>query len=197
MTADRTDDRALANNYMAGDEAAAKELFDRYCGQLLRLAKRRIGQRMASRFDPEDVIQSAFRTFFVHLKNDEFEFAEADDLFKLLVRLTVRKTLRKIEHHTAAKRDPHAELAAAADGSDPFARVAGHAPTPDVEVALLDELEQFMAQLPPFERQVLELKIQGHSSTEIAEKLGTYDRKVRRVIERIEAMAEDAEPEPA
>jgi RNA polymerase sigma-70 factor (ECF subfamily) len=193
MSDPRSDDRELVADYQAGSESAAQEIFDRYCGQLLRLAKRRIGQRLASRFDPEDVIQSAFRTFFVHLKNDEFEFAHEDDLFKLLVRLTVRKTLRKIEHHRAAKRNPNAEVVPTDDGSDPFSRIAGQSPTPDMEVALIDEFEQFLATLSPFERQVLERKVQGYSSTEIAEQLGTYDRKVRRVIERLENLSAEAE----
>ena len=91
-----TDDRDLIREFQAGSESAARELFDKYCERLMRLAKRRIGQRMNSRVDPEDVIQSAFRTFFVHVKNDEFTFEGENDLFKLLVRLTVHKTLRQI-----------------------------------------------------------------------------------------------------
>ncbi len=191
--ADSPDDRALANRYQAGDDDAAKKLFDRYCEQLMRLAKRRIGQRMVSRFDPEDVIQSAFRTFFVHLKDGDFSFEQEDDLFKLLVRLTVRKTLRRIQYHLADKRNPNAEVAGGGDDNDPFDRVAGNEPTPDVAVAMVDELEDFMKRLKPFERSVLELKIQGYTSAEIAGKLNTYDRKVRRVIERVEKVAKGVE----
>ena len=190
---DASPDLDLANRYQAGDDDAARKLFDRYCEQLMRLAKRRIGQRMASRFDPEDVIQSAFRTFFVHLKDGDFSFEREDDLFKLLVRLTVRKTLRRIQYHLAGKRNPNVEVAGGGDDGDPFDRVAGHEPTPDVAVAMVDELEDFMKRLKPFERSVLELKIQGYTSAEIAEKLNTYDRKVRRVIERVEKVAKGVE----
>lgn len=189
MSDPRLDDRQLANSYQAGSESAAKELFDRYCEQLMRLAKRRIGQRMTSRFDPEDVIQSAFRTFFVHLKDGDFSFEQENDLFKLLVRLTVRKTLRRVQHHRAAKRDPNAETCGGGDDRDPFGGVAGQEPTPDVAVAMVDELEDFLKKFQPFERSVLELKIQGYTSPEIATKLNTYDRKVRRVIERVEKVA--------
>ena len=190
---DPTDDRDLVQHFQDGSESAATELFDRYCERLLRLARRRIGQRMASRFDPEDVVQSAFRTFFTRVRNDEFEFAGENDLFKLLVRLTVRKTLRRIQHHRAAKRTPEAELVSTPDGSDVFGRVPATDAAAEVEVALLDEFERFVGHLPPLERQVLELKVQGHSTAEIAEKLGTYDRKVRRVIERLEAVAGEQE----
>jgi RNA polymerase sigma factor (sigma-70 family) len=187
------DDRDLVAQYKAGSQSAAGELFDRYCEKLMRLARRRIGQRMTSRVDPEDVIQSAFRTFFVHVRNDEFTFNNEDDLFKLLVRLTVNKALRQIAYHRAAKRDPHREAAqGGVEESDILAGVMAHEPAPDVEVAVLDELERFLAQLPQFERQVLELKLQGNTTTEIAEALGSYDRKIRRVLERIEAVAQGA-----
>ena len=47
------DDRDLIKQFRAGSESAAGELFDRYCEKLMRLAQRRIGQRMSSRVDPE------------------------------------------------------------------------------------------------------------------------------------------------
>ncbi len=109
MSDDLADDRELVAAFKAGSESAATELFDRYCEKLMNLARRRIGQRMASRIDPEDVIQSAFRTFFARVRKNEFTFEGESDLFKLLVRLTVNKTLRQIAHHRAAKRDPGKE----------------------------------------------------------------------------------------
>jgi RNA polymerase sigma factor (sigma-70 family) len=184
------DDRDLIAAFKAGSETAARDLFDRYCERLMRLARRRIGQRMNTRVDPEDVIQSAFRTFFVHVKNDEFTFEAEDDLFKLLVRLTVNKALRQIAHHRAAKRDPGKEVNQGSTDSDILANLTAHEPSPEVEVAVLDELEKFLSQLPEFDRKILEMKLQGHSTTEIAEALGSYDRKIRRVLERIEAVAQ-------
>jgi len=190
MSEQPADDRDLVAQYKAGSQSAAGELFDRYCEKLMRLARRRIGQRMVSRVDPEDVIQSAFRTFFVHVRNDEFKFDAEDDLFKLLVRLTVNKALRQIAYHRAAKRDPHREAGQGSDDTDILAGVMAHEPSPDIEVAVLDEFERFLSQLPDFERKVLELKLHGNTTTEIAEALGSYDRKIRRVLERIEAVAQ-------
>ena len=195
MAEPRSDDRDLVSDYQAGSESAARDLFDKYCERLMKLAKRRIGQRMASRFDPEDVIQSAFRTFFTRVKNDEFTFEAEDDLFKLLVRLTVRKTLRRIEHHSAAKRNPNLEAAQRTDDVEPFALVASHTVTPDMEVALIDEFQDFIGNLPELDRKVIELKIQGYSTVEIAEQVGSYERKVRRVLERIEKLSEAADVE--
>ena len=60
-----------------------------------------------------------------------------------------------------------------------------------MEVALIEEFEKFMGQLPETDREVLSMKLQGYSTTEIAEKLGSYDRKIRRILERIESMAQN------
>lgn len=196
MPEPRPDDLVLLSAYKAGSETAARELFDKYCERLMRLARRRIGQRMTSRVDPEDILQSVFRSFFVRAKNDEFSFHAEDDMLKLLVRITVNKTLRQVAFHRAAKRNPNQETAQASDGEDLLLLVAAADPTPDVEVALLDELEKFMGQLPAFDREVLGLKVQGFTTVEIAEKLGSYDRKIRRVLERIQATAE-GHPKPA
>ena len=123
-------------------------------------------------------------------RNDEFSFHAEDDLLKLLVRITVHKSLRQVAHHRAAKRNPEQEIMQASDGDDFLALVAADEPGPEVEVALLDELEKFMGRLPEFDRDVLSLKVQGFSTVEIAKKLGSYDRKVRRALERIQATAE-------
>jgi RNA polymerase sigma-70 factor (ECF subfamily) len=194
MAEKKTDDRDLVAALREGSESAAREVFDRYCEQLMRLARRRIGHRMTSRVDPEDIIQSAFRTFFTRVRNDEFTFDGADDLFKLLVRLTVNKALRQIAHHRAAKRDPSKELLQGSGDHDMLAQLTSQEPSPEVEVALLDELERFLEQLPEFDRRVLEMKLHGHTTTEIATALNTYDRKVRRVLERIEAVAREKPP---
>jgi RNA polymerase sigma-70 factor (ECF subfamily) len=188
---DHSGDDTLVARCRAGDQDAARALFDRFVDRLLSLARGRIGHRLASRFDAEDVVQSVFRTFFTRLRKDEFDFHEQDDLFKLLVRITVHKTLRAIAHHRAAKRDPGQEAPQPDDSADRdyLTQVLDAEPSPDTLVTFMDQLDHFLQQLPPLERQILELRLQGHGTDEIAEKVGVYDRKVRRVLERVRALA--------
>ena len=65
-------------------------------------------------------------------------------------------------------------------------------PSPETTVAFVDELEHFLKELRPEERQILELRFQGHDNEEVAAQLGVSDRKVRRVIERVRGLAEQA-----
>jgi RNA polymerase sigma-70 factor (ECF subfamily) len=181
--------RELVAQWRAGNQDAARQLFDRYVDRLVALARRRIGSRLASRVDPEDVVQSVFRTVFGRLREGQFHIEEQDDLCKLLMRVTVHKVLRQVEYHGAAKRDAGLE---AAQGEGPQERVLellDREPPPETVVAFLDELEHFLTRLGPLERQVVELRLQGHSNEDVARQLGVVDRRVRRIVERVRGLA--------
>ena len=65
------DDRAawtslvLLERFRGGDDLAAAEIFDRYFQRLTALARSRLSPRLAQRTDPEDIVLSVYRSFFV------------------------------------------------------------------------------------------------------------------------------------
>jgi RNA polymerase sigma-70 factor (ECF subfamily) len=183
-------DDQLIERCRAGDQDAARVLFDSYVERLLPLARRRISQRLASRVDAEDIVQSVFRTFFARLQDDQFEITSQDDLFRLLVRITVHKTLRQVAHHRAAKRNPGQEMGQSDSAHEQLLQILTEEPTPEETVSFLDQLEHFMQQMPDGDRKILELRMEGFSTEEIAQKTGSYDRKIRRVLERIRDVAQ-------
>jgi RNA polymerase sigma-70 factor (ECF subfamily) len=183
-------DQSLLERWRAGDEGAARQLFDRYVDQLMRIAQRHISERLGRRVSPEDIVQSVFRTFFVRAREGQFEASDPDGMCKLLARITVRKVLRQANHHRAAKRDVAKEASPVDnDGPDPATELFDRGPTPDEVHAFVDQLEHFLSRLGPQEREVLELRMQGCSPEEIAKRLGTYDRKIYRILERIRGLA--------
>jgi len=189
------EEQALINLWRQGDEDAARQIVERYIDRLLLLARRRISQRLASRVDAEDIVQSVFRTFFHRVKDGQFTFAEQDDLCKLLVRITLHKTLRQVAFHKAAKRDPGQETEQGEHHRERLLSLLDREPTPEAQSAFLDQLEHFLGQLPPEHRKILELRLQGHGTEEIARQLSTpghrcYDRKVRRCLEHVRVIAE-------
>jgi RNA polymerase sigma-70 factor (ECF subfamily) len=188
--AESTELQSLLDLWRAGNQDAARQIVERYVDRLVALARRRISQRLASRVDPEDVVQSVFRTFFGRIKAGQFVIEDQDDLTKLLVSITVHKTLRQVEFHQAAKRATSQEAAQGRLSFERMQQLLDREPTPEEANTFLDQLEHFLNKLTPFERQVLELRMQGYSNEEIAMELGTYDRKIRRVMERIREQAE-------
>jgi broad specificity phosphatase PhoE len=63
-------------------------------------------------------------------------------------------------------------------------------PLSELGVHQAQAVGRWFARLRPQERQIVEMRMQGFSNDEIAAKLGIYDRKIRRVIERVRALAE-------
>jgi RNA polymerase sigma-70 factor (ECF subfamily) len=185
------EDKVLVELWRAGDENAARQLFDAYAERLVALARRRISQRLAGRVDPEDIVQSVFRTFFEHAKEGQFRIEEQDDLCKLLMRITVHKTLRKVAYHRAAKRDLRQELGHGQEPQEQLQKLLDREPTPEEAVTFLDLLEHFLGRLRPQERQIVEMRLQGCNNDDICQKLGIYDRKIRRVIEHVRCLAEE------
>ena len=81
----------------AGDGAAASEIFDRFAQRLAGLARIRLGERLRRKMDPEEVVQSAYKSFFIRFAEGQFELKTWDSLWALLTVLTVRKCGHRIE----------------------------------------------------------------------------------------------------
>ena len=69
-----------------GDEPATFELMDRYAERLIALAHKRMSKKLARRIDPEDIVQSACRSFFRNAQLGRYEVRDSDDLWRLLGR---------------------------------------------------------------------------------------------------------------
>ncbi|HMF13415.1 MAG TPA: sigma-70 family RNA polymerase sigma factor [Gemmataceae bacterium] len=182
----------LPNGWRTNDEEAARRLVDQYLDRLVALARRRLSQRLASRVDPEDVVQSVFRTFFCRAREGKFQIKDNDDLCKLLMRITVHKVLKQVEHHTAGKRDPHMETEQGNRTVERMNELLSKDPTPEAQVMFLDQLEHVMGELRPTDRKILEMRMQGYSEKEIAAELNVSDRTIRRVLERVRGLAGQA-----
>src|SRR5262249_35966188 len=94
----------LVVRWQQGDQQAAAELFHRYASRLIGLARTRLSSRLAALFDPEDVVQSAYRSFFVAVREGEFDIQRSGELWHLLVTITVRKFQHQLRRHRAGQR---------------------------------------------------------------------------------------------
>src|SRR5229473_4615747 len=83
----------------AGDAAAAQPLFDRYFGQMVRLARARLqGKPPGCVADEEDVALSAFDSFCRGAEQGKFpQLKDRDNLWPLLVVITARKALDQVQ----------------------------------------------------------------------------------------------------
>jgi RNA polymerase sigma-70 factor (ECF subfamily) len=173
------------------DDEAATELFARFANQLIVLAQRHIGARLRHKVDPEDVVQSAYKSFFCRYGAGNLNVTNWASLWGLLTLITVRKCAERAAYHSAECRDaareqPLAPGEEAGAWLQPFDRE----PTP-LEAAVLSEIvAQLLADLDEDERPILELSLQGYTTREISEQLGWAERTVRLLREGIRRQLE-------
>jgi len=183
----------LLERWKTGDEAAAAEIFERYLSRLTALARTRLSPKLARRVDPEDIVQSAYRSFFRHAKDDRYVLQKSGDLWRLLAAIVMNKLHGQVEYHKAKKRSISVEesmMLGGGDNSRPMINPEAfvNAPTTDEMLGITEELEQVMAKLPDNYRRILELYLQGYEVTEIADDIERSERTVRRAIENIRNM---------
>src|SRR5262249_61833539 len=88
---ERVDDASLLARWREGDQQAAAEIFRRYVGRLIGIVQARLSAKLARRVDPEDVVQSAYRSFFAGARNGQYDLPLGRDLWRLLVAITLHK----------------------------------------------------------------------------------------------------------
>ena len=175
-----------------GDERAAEELFGRYVERLVGLARSRLSGRLSPRVDPEDVVQSAYRSFFSRARQGEYSLSRAGDLWRLLAAVTLNKLYRQVQFHSASKRSFRREQGLADDCDLPGARpdFTSRDPSPEEVVAVVEELERVMRGRDPLECRMLEMRLQGYLIDEIAADVGRSERTVRRLLDKVRQQLE-------
>jgi RNA polymerase sigma-70 factor (ECF subfamily) len=187
----------LLDRWKSGDEMAAQEIFDQYLMRLTALARTRLSPKMARRVDPEDIVQSAYRSFFRGAADDRYTLEKSGDLWRLLAAIVMNKLHGQVEFHSAQKRSIKVEESMMSGGKDdnsrPMINPEAFVKAPSVTelLGMTEELEQVMTQLPELQRRILELALQGHDTSEIAVETDRSDRTVRRGLETARELLTD------
>ncbi|MCA9177542.1 MAG: sigma-70 family RNA polymerase sigma factor [Planctomycetales bacterium] len=175
---------------LSGAPGHEQELVERYTAGLLQLARRQLPDRIRRRIDPDDIVQSVYRSFFRRLKGGEFSFQESHDVWKLLAVMTFRKVRNQIKHHRRQQRDSFREVSLPTIGAlGTAAEPIDHAPEAADLAIMLDYLEQLLAKLPERHHLVVTLRMEGYSTAEVAERAGVSKRTVLRVLSHLQDLA--------
>ena len=170
---------SLVRGLHGGADTAANELDERYRSKLCQLVAREMNRRFRSREDPEDVVQSAFRTFYRRNALCEFHIESAADLWRLLETITRHKIQKHVEKLGAEKRDPRREEYAEDDA------LCSPAPAPEEVAVAADLMEKTLAGLDETYVQVFHRRLQNCTEAEIAAELDCSRALVRTKLKRI------------
>lgn len=177
------DSRDWIDRVLAGESSAVAEFWEQFGDRLQRLATKRLSRDLQRRVAPEDIVQSACRTFFRRAQDRQFTVDDVESLWRLLSIITLTKAREKARHHLAGKRSARKE---SAPNDDEPLDIAGREPAPEDEPDFEDTFAHVLAQLDDEERQLVLLRLEDKTQEEIGRVLGRSERTVRRLQGRIE-----------
>jgi RNA polymerase sigma-70 factor (ECF subfamily) len=172
-----------------------QEFCEQYGALLHDLADKHLAPSLRRRVGPEDVAQSACRTFLRRAQAGEFKLVDSESLWRLLCAITLAKVREHARFHQRRKRDlsqelplvPHSPQGSAASFEPP-----AFGPSPAEAVEFADQFQRLMATLEDEERQLVDLKLQQYTNHEAAERLGCSERTVRRILKHVRSRVEQA-----
>jgi RNA polymerase sigma-70 factor (ECF subfamily) len=171
-------DHSLIRRFREGEEDAATRLYFRYAARLQALASNQTSPQLASRFDPEDVVQSVFRTFFRRVSEGLYDVPPGEELWGLLLVLSLNKIRGLGTYHRAMKRDAQKTF-----GSHVLREIERAEPHDETSLAVLRMVVDDLLQgLPVIHQPVVQLRINGHTVDEITKQTGRSKRTVERVL---------------
>ncbi len=181
-----------------GDEAASLAIWNSYYARLVNYARAKMKGMPRRAADEEDVALSAMNSFFQGAQQGRFSPGDANELWKLLATITVRKATGQLRKHHAEKRGGgrvrgDSAFEANQVAADPIAAAANFAPSTNAE-SELDALspylgaacEELLGQLDdPALRRIALLRLAGHTNDEIAQQLQCSVATVKRRVANI------------
>jgi RNA polymerase sigma factor (sigma-70 family) len=168
-----------------GSRAAASELVERYGAHVLRIVRRRLNQRLRSKFDSSDFVQAVWASLFA-LPLDRFNFERSDDLVGFLIRLANNKVVEVVRQRLMTQKyDVNRERSLDDVRGREAATLYARQPTP-AEIAIArEEWERLLAGQPACYQQILVGLRDGETQHEVAQKVGVSERTVRRVVRKL------------
>jgi RNA polymerase sigma-70 factor (ECF subfamily) len=169
-------DSSLLHQFRGGAKDAATQLFARYAARLRALAAKQSSAELARRVDPDDIVQSVFRTFFRRAAAGEFDVPAGEDLWRLFLVIALNKVRAAAIHHQADKRDVRRtqDVNALADESPR---------NNESELQILQlTIDELLSPLPATVREIVSLRLAGEEVNEIARKTSRAKRSVERIL---------------
>jgi DNA-directed RNA polymerase specialized sigma24 family protein len=173
----------------AGDRDAVAPLWERYFTRLVALARARLGDSPRQVADEEDVALAAFASFCRAAEQGSLtDLRDRDGLWRLLVSLTARKAIDQQRREGRLKRGGGVVPVTLDD-------VIGEEPTPQFAAEVADEYRRLLELLADPELvTIARLKMEGHTSEEIAGRLGYVLRTVERKLQLIRTLWSEGSP---
>jgi RNA polymerase sigma factor (sigma-70 family) len=163
-----------------GDRGGVEKLLERYLQRLAQIARKKLQPLPGLAGYEEDVALSALKSVCLGAERGRFpQLLDRDDLWRLLVVITVRKAIDLMRRKRPEEDDaePHLDELLSSD------------PSPAQAAEMAEECQRLLDLLGDAELQsIAHWKVQGYTNDEIADRLGCVPRTVERKLHRIRTL---------
>lgn len=176
----KTDDEfsELLVRARSGDTDAQTQLCQEYERQVYVVVRVLLGPLLRPHLDSVDLVQSVHRCLLAGLRDNKFAIATPQNLIALACSMVRRKVARKWRIHRRQIR----ATAGANDSqllSTTLRNLYCREGSPAELAQYADSLEKLCERLNPIERLMLERKLEGYTTGEVAQQLGLHPVAVR------------------
>jgi RNA polymerase sigma-70 factor (ECF subfamily) len=180
-------DGSLLRRFRGGSDQAATELYLRYARRLFHLAQANCADDLARRVDAEDIVQSVFSSFFRRARESHYTVPDGEELWKLLLVMTLNKIRARGNFHRAACRDVGATHSGSA-----LAQTSDDRHDERALTFLRLVIDDILGQHPPVNQDIVRLRIEGYEVAEIAARVSRSRRTVERVLQEFRQELQDS-----
>jgi RNA polymerase sigma-70 factor (ECF subfamily) len=170
-------DQSLVQRIREGDDDAATLFYERYAGRVMGFVQTQASGRLKQQVEPEDLVQSIFKSVFRGMESRGYDAPQGGTLWQLIAVVAIHKVRKNAARRNAAKRD--ARRTQSLDSVDDINGSETES-TQEMELAVREAITSLSAQ----EQAVVNLRLQGYSVEEIAEKLERSQRTVERRLQQ-------------
>jgi RNA polymerase sigma factor (sigma-70 family) len=183
MTGSRADFCELMRRVRDGSREALDELVHAYQHHILHAVRRKLNNRLRSKFDSLDFQQAVWASFFAH-RSQIGNFTSAEQLIAFLASLARHKVIDEFRRRIVATKH-NVNFERSLNRSSAHFLVATNQPTPSQVAMANEKLATLLKNQPDQYKQIVVLRQEGNSNKEIAKRLGVNEKTVRRVLEKL------------
>ena len=174
------------------DASAAGKLWNHFVSRLRDCARKKLHSGTRSVYDDDDAVQSAFHSVCAGIAAGRFpDLRDRESLLRLLLVITSRKIARRHAYDHRQRRDVRRNVSNRifVDSADDLSRDAvqqlpSREPTPEFAAEFAETCETLFQRLDdPQLQQVVTLRMEGYTDSEIGARLKCSRRSVQRSLE--------------
>jgi RNA polymerase sigma factor (sigma-70 family) len=183
----------LLSRARAGDEAAIRDFLSRFEREVMTMVRARLPRKLRTQFDSTDFVQAVWKSLLLESRQTCRDFEDVEHFRGYLYGMVRNKVSEQQRRLTkTAKYDLAREerLYIRRGDRDVAREVVSPEPSPSQAVQASDRMAQLTAGRSPREVEILMLRRQGLTLSEIAERTGINERSVRRVIDSARSLLE-------